>query len=375
MGRFLAADVLLAGLQREDEPAAAVDVIGLPRDPARHSPNQLIGGAEEPERGSAEVEPVAERLPLAEGDVGSALARRAEDAERHRVGRDDQQGAVLPGGRAERLDVLDRAEEVGALEDHGGRLVVDGLGQCRGVGEAAFEADLDDFGTVPARVGREGLAAVRVDAARDDEAAAPGRPHRQVAGRGDRGWALVEAGVGDRQPGQLRHRGLELEHHLETALRYLRLVGRVRSEELGALGDRVDDRRDVVVVHPGADEADLRLGIGVAGGERREPLVDVGLALSPGKRKLPVEAERLGDLVEKIVDRLDADRSQHLGAVVGRYGRVTTHVYRLREETSPQISRFARCAKIRYGRLLTPRSSATCGNRPRSAATRPRRGR
>ena len=242
MGRLLAADVLLARLQREDEPTASVDIIGFPRDPARHPPNQVLGAAEEPERGAPEVESVAEWLPLAEGDVGTALARRPQDAERHRVGGDDQQRAVLPGGCAERLDVLDRAEEVGALQDHGGGVSVDDIGQGRGVGEAAVEPDLDHLGAVATRIGGESLAAVRVDAARDDETAAPGRPHRQVAGRGDRGRALVEAGVRDRQPGQLRHRGLELEHHLETALRYLRLVGRVRGEELGALGDRVDDR-------------------------------------------------------------------------------------------------------------------------------------
>ena len=138
-----------------------------------------------------------------------------------------------------------------------------------GVGEAVLEPDLLDLGVVADRVGGEGLAAVRVDAARDDEAAAAGRAHRQVAGGGDRGRALVEAGVGDRQPGQLRHRRLELEHHLQAALRDLRLVGRVRGQELGALGDRVDDRRHVVVVHPGADEADLVFGVGVAGRQRR----------------------------------------------------------------------------------------------------------
>ncbi len=120
-------------------------------------------------------------------------------------------------------------------------------------------SDLDQLGAVADRVGRQRLAAVRVQAARDDEALALGRRHRQVAGRGDRGGPLVEAGVGDRQAGQLRHRGLELEHHLQAALGDLRLVGRVGREELGALGDRVDDRRHVVVVHPGADEADLAL--------------------------------------------------------------------------------------------------------------------
>ena len=225
---------------------------------------------------------------------------------------------MLLRGGAERLDVLDRAEEVGALQEDGGGLAVDRRGQRGGVGEAALEPDLDHLGAVALGVGGERLAAVRVDAAGDDEAAPLGRAHRQVAGGGDRGRALVEAGVGDRQPGQLRHRGLELEHHLQPALGDLRLVGRVGGEELRARGDRVDDRRHVVVVHPGADEADLRFGVGVAAGERGQALVDLGLAEPVGQRQRPAQAQRLGDLLEELGGRIDADRVEHLGAVVGR---------------------------------------------------------
>ena len=86
---------------------------------------RLLGAAEEPEGGPAEVEPVAERLALAEGDVGAALAGRPQDAERHRVGDDHQQRPVLLRRGAERLDVLDRAEEVRALQDHRSGLAVD----------------------------------------------------------------------------------------------------------------------------------------------------------------------------------------------------------------------------------------------------------
>ena len=244
---------------------------------------------------------------------------RPEHAERHRVDGDDEQRAVLLGGGAERLDVLDRAEEVGALQEDGGGLVVDRFGQRGGVGDAVLQPDLHDLRAEALGVGGEGLAAVRVDAARDDEAApALGRADRQVGGGGDRGRSLVEAGVGDRQRGQLRHRRLELEHRLQPALRDLRLVGRVGGEELAALGDRVDDRRHVVVVHPGAEEADLLLAVGVARGQRRQSLVDLGLAHPRRQRQRAVEAQRLGDLREELGGRLDADRGEHLGPVVGR---------------------------------------------------------
>ena len=226
---------------------------------------------------------------------------------------------------------LDRAEEVRALQEDRRGLTVDRRGQRRGVGLAVSQADLDQLGAVADRVGREGLAAVRVQAARDDEAAPLRRRHRQVTGRGDRGGALVEAGVGDGQAGQLRHRGLELEHHLQPALGDLRLVGRVGGEELGALGDRVDDRRHVVVVHPGADEADLPFGVGVARRQCRQALEDLGLAHPLRQVQRAAEPQRLGDLLEELVDRADADRGEHLGPVVGRGGGVAGHALRLRK--------------------------------------------
>ena len=120
MGRLLAADVLLAGLQREHEAAPPVDVGGLARDPAGHPAQVLLGGGEEAERRAAEVEPVAERLALADRDVDAALARRAQHAERDRVDRGDAERARLVRGGGERLEVLDRAEEVRVLDEDGG---------------------------------------------------------------------------------------------------------------------------------------------------------------------------------------------------------------------------------------------------------------
>ncbi len=129
MGRLLAADVLLAGLQGEDEAAAAVGVGRLAGDPPGHPAQVLLGRGEEAERRPAEVEPVAERLALADGDVDAALAGRAQDAERDRVDRGDAERAGVVGGRGERLEVLDRAEEVRVLDEDGGGLVVERRGQ------------------------------------------------------------------------------------------------------------------------------------------------------------------------------------------------------------------------------------------------------
>ena len=76
---------------------------------------------------------------------------------------------------------------------------------------------------------------MRVQTTRDDKPFAPlARPERQVGGRRDRRRALVQRRVGDRQPDELGDRRLELEHHLQPALGDLRLVGRVRGQELRA---------------------------------------------------------------------------------------------------------------------------------------------
>ena len=170
----------------EHEAAAPVDVGGLAGDPAGHAADVLLGRAEEAERGAAVVEAVAERLALAHRDVGAALAGRAQDRERDRVAGDDDQRPVLLGRLAERLDVLDRAEEVRLLEEDGGGLVVDRIGERGGVGDAAVERDLDELGPVAGRVGDSDSRLCGMDAARGDQLPAAGRADRQVGGRGDR---------------------------------------------------------------------------------------------------------------------------------------------------------------------------------------------
>ena len=70
-----------------------------------------------------------------------------------------------------------------------------------------------------------------------------------------------------------------------------------------------------MVVHPGAEEAGLRLGVGVARGERRQVVVDLGLGAARLEVERPVEPQRLGDLGEQLVDRADADRVEHRLAV------------------------------------------------------------
>ena len=163
----------------------------------------------------------------------------------------------------------------------------------------------------PCAVVRERLARVRVQAARDDEPRAPVLLPRQPARRRDRRRRLVQRRVRHRQAGQLADRGLVLEHHLQRPLGDLRLVRRVRRQELGAPQQRVDQRRHVVVVHPGAEERDLVFGRDVAAREVAQVRVHLLLRLARRQVDRPVEPDALGDVGEQLVDRAGADGLQH----------------------------------------------------------------
>ena len=186
--------------------------------------------------------------------------------------------------------------------------------------------DLDDLDAVAGGGRAQRLAAVRVDRPRHDDAALAVRDPGEVGRRGDGARPLVDARVGDRQRGQLADRRLVLEHHLQAALGDLRLVRRVRRQVLGALHEHVDDGRDVVVVHPGAEERDLVLGRHVAGRELPQVRVDVLLGQSGGQVERAPEPHPGGHLaLEELIERPDADGREHLPQILRRGARVAAH--------------------------------------------------
>ncbi len=255
-GRLLAADVLLARLQGEHEAAAAVDVARLADEAAGQTSHELGAHGHEAQAGAAVAHRIAERLRLADDDVRAERARRLQQAERDWVGDDDEQRARLVGEACRLAHVLERAEEVGLLHDHGGGVGVDRGPQGLAVGaRSRREPDGDRPRAVRRRLGRQHLTVLRVHAVRHDDPAAPRLRPGQERGLGERRARVVHRGVGDLHAGELADRGLELEDALQDALTALGLVGRVGGLELGAADDRVDDRRHVVVVDAGAEEA------------------------------------------------------------------------------------------------------------------------
>ena len=93
-GRLLAADVLLAGLQRQPVGRRAVGVDRDADQPAGQLPLEAGADGEVAGVRAAEAERHAEALGGADGDVGADLAGRAEQGQREQVGGDDDQGAA-----------------------------------------------------------------------------------------------------------------------------------------------------------------------------------------------------------------------------------------------------------------------------------------
>ena len=80
-----------------------------------------------------------------------------------------------------------------------------------------------------------------------------------------------------------------------------------------------------MVVHPGADEADLGVGVGVARRERGEQVEDLGLREPVREVERAVEPQVVGDVGEQVVDRVDPDLGEHRRAVGVGGGGVSTH--------------------------------------------------
>ena len=123
--------------------------------------------------------------------------------------------------------------------------------------------------------------------------------HRFAAG----GRAVVHRGVGDLHAGERGDLGLELEQHLQRALRDLRLIGRVARQEFRALDQMIDAGRHMMAIGAGADEERHRARRDIARGERAERALDLDLALARAACRAGRRARLLGRNVgEQVVD-------------------------------------------------------------------------
>ncbi len=133
-GGLLAADVLLARLQREAIGRLAFGIDGDADQAARH--RALVGVAAGHERGmrAAEAERHAEALGVADHDVRAPFARRGDQGQREQVGGDGRpRRRVHARASRQRLVVADLAERVGVLQQHA---------EALDVGRFAVDADM-----------------------------------------------------------------------------------------------------------------------------------------------------------------------------------------------------------------------------------------
>ena len=325
-GRLVAADVLLARTHRHDVGALAVQVGRHPDEAAGDLADQGLGRGEDAEIRAAVLRGDPERLALAGRDVRAIRAGRGQDGQADRLDDGDEQGA---GGVRQAADLghrLEQAEEVGlGRDDPGDRPVRVGQhplegGEIGRAGGLALGHERDLLEIQAAReVGPGRGPVVGVDAARDEDALAAGRPagHQRGLGRGRR--PVVVRGGHDVEVDQLGQQRLVLVDALEGALADLGLVRRVGRVPLPAQQELVDRGRAPVPVDARPEE---RGEVGpVPRGERAEPggQLELGLGLGQVERG---RAELGRDVLEELVDRCQAERREHPPAIVGGVGTV-----------------------------------------------------
>ena len=305
-GGLFAADMLLAGLQRQAHRGLAGGIQRHADQAAGHGALERVPGGEEPGMRAAETHRHAEALRRTDDDVGAHLAGRRQQRQRQRVGGDDGQRAGLMGGG----DFL--------------RQVAQGAGACRDTA-AAGRTDWrrrwrrGRRARPAVRVIPSGLARVastaRVCGCRSVATAsdvgfglAEGMRHRHRLGRG--GGLIQQRGVGDLHAGQFADHGLEVQQRLQPALGDLGLIGRVGGVPAGIFQHVAQDdrRRDgAVVAH--ADQAFGRRVLrrqGAQFGDRG------GLIDRRRQVQRRVGADRGGDgLARHVVQRRGADGVQH----------------------------------------------------------------
>jgi hypothetical protein len=147
-------------------------------------------GGEEANIGAAEVQRIADRLALADDDIGVLSARRHDGTERDDLGEDcDQQRAMGMGLLGDRLEIAQVAEDVRRLDDDAGDAVVD-LGEDVLIGR---DVGLQGYDLVIGHLG-EGLddrGVMRMQAAGEHRLAALGDAVRHQHGFAGSGRAVI----------------------------------------------------------------------------------------------------------------------------------------------------------------------------------------
>ena len=319
-GRLLPPNMLLTRGERQHITPLAIGVLGLANQTPRHLAHELFLARDDSTVRPAKAHRNAKRLRLQRYDVG--LRRRSYNAQRNRLGdRHNQQRALGVSDLRNRRHILNRAEEVGRLNQYASRLAGDRRVQSGQIhATILLVANLGNGNLLMLRVGRNHLAILWMHRARDDSLVASGDAHGHHHGLSRAGRTVVHRRVGDLHAGEFADHRLELEHRLQRTLRDLRLVRRVAGQKLAALDERVDDDRPIVAIRPRAKKAGVARCIVV--GEGAEAIDDLRLRVLARNRKIARQLKFGGNRRKQIVNGIDANLRKHLLAVVGRLGQI-----------------------------------------------------
>ncbi len=304
-GRLLAADVLLAGLQRQAVGSVALRIDRDADQAARH--RALIGIAAGHEGGmrAAEAERHAEPLRVADHDVRTPFAGGGDQGQRQQIGGHGDQAAARVHGIGQRLVIADMAEGIRVLQQH-----AVGFGFHRLGRGAHAQHDAHRLGA-----GAQQFQRLRVHGVVHEEriglrlGRALGQRHRFSRG----GGFIQQRGVGDFHAGQVGAQRLEVDQRFHAALRDLGLVrgvgGVPRRVFQHVAQDHVRGERAVVALADEGAEHLVLVGDGA----------DLGQCLHFGQRLGQVQRCR----------RFDPGRDDRIGQRVQRG--VADHVEHLRD--------------------------------------------
>ena len=363
-GGLVAADVLLARLQRHAVGDVAGGVVAGADDAARHGADELLAGGHEGGVRATEAQRDAEALGRADHHVGALGASRLQQHGGQRVGTyaDLQAGCLQPG------DVVGEVAHapfgVGVLQV----CAIEGAGiQC--VQRAHRDRDLQ-----PAGAGADHLDDLRMGAGLDEVAGglAGAGPAQHGHRLGGRSGFVQQRGVGHLHAGEVDDHLLEDHQRFQAALRDLGLVGRVGCVPAGVLQHVATDRlggEGAVVAAAQIAAPDLIAGsqLGQFGQRRR-----FGPGLADGQRGLVARIQQDAawhGLGHQRIQRAGTDGGQHLRHVVPGRAHVTRHEFIL--SLCQQSGQGSRVVPIRHDGLSP---SVPVGNRRRTAARPGRRG-
>ena len=326
-GRLVATNMLFARRERQHEPAITVGVNGLAAQAPRHLAHQFLGTGEQADIGPTEIESVPDGLALAHGNVCTHLTRRCDEAQRDRFGENrDEQRAFFMRGVGRFRKVRHRAENVRALADDAGGLIVYRIGQR--ILAIHSCGQLDHF--EPLRLAHHfgGGGIVRVQPAGQDHFLPARHARRHDGGLGAGRGAVIHGGVCHIHGGHRRNLGLEFEQGLQRALRDFWLVGRIGRQEFRALDHHVYRSRNMMLVGARPDKERTGRGRPVLGREIRHVALDGELPLMVRQAfNRAAEARSFRYVREEFIDCFGADGRQHFCTVFRGQGEVSHMCY------------------------------------------------